>query len=151
MMALPMIDERAVSSLETGIIVRDIEAMLGFYVDLLGFEPYGEVKLDFVHVRGLRLGNTILKLTYFLEPVDGPRIEGFAPGLRYITLRVANITELYRSLTDAGCKPWLVLETATTAQGVQYQHAGVFDPDGNFFEMVQGESYSPPGPGFREA
>ncbi len=150
-MVRPIIDERAVSSLETGIIVRDITAMLHFYVDLLGFEPYGEVRLDFVHVRGLRIGNTILKLTHFFDATDGPRVEGFAPGLRYITLRVTNIADLYASLIDAGFKPWLVLEDVTTARGVGYRHAGVIDPDGNFFEMVQGESYSPPGPRFRDA
>ena len=37
---------------------------------------------------GLRIGNTILKLTHFFDATDGPRVEGFAPGLRYITLRV---------------------------------------------------------------
>jgi catechol 2,3-dioxygenase-like lactoylglutathione lyase family enzyme len=146
----PIIDEGAVSSFETGIIARNIKQMLHFYIDLLGFQPYGEVKLDFVHVRGLKFGNTILKITYFFEPVDGPVVEGFAPGLRYITLRVANITEAYDSHIDAGYTPWLPLETATTAHGVQYQHCGVFDPDGNFLEMVQGESYSPPSPEFRE-
>lgn len=149
-MARPIIDETAVSSFETGIIVRNIEQMLHFYIDLLGFEPYGEVKLDFVHVRGFRFGNTILKLTYFFDPVEGPAVEGFAPGLRYLTLRVTNIKEAYDSLIAAGYKPWLVLETAKTARGVVYQHCGVFDPDGNFVEMVQGESYSPPSPEFRE-
>lgn len=149
-MAKPIIDESAVSSFETGIIVRDIKAMLHFYIDLLGFEPYGEVKLDFVHVRGFRIGNTILKLTYFFDPVEARKVTGFAPGLRYITLRVTNIKEAYESLVDAGHEPWLVLETATTARGVQYQHCGVLDPDGNFVEMVQGESYSPPSPEFRD-
>lgn len=149
-MAKPIIDENAVSSFETGIIVRNLERMMHFYVDLLGFEPYGEVKLDFVHVRGFRFGNTVLKLTYFFEPVDAPKAKGFVPGLRYITLRVTNIEEAYASLIAEGFRPWLVLETATTARGVQYQHCGVFDPDGNMVEMVQGQSYSPPSPEFRQ-
>ncbi|MGV3768436.1 MAG: VOC family protein [Sphingobium phenoxybenzoativorans] len=147
-MAKPVIDETAVSSVETGIIVRNIEAMVRFYIDMLGFEPYGETKLDFVHVRGFRLGNTILKLTYFYEPVDAPQVEGFAPGMRYLTLRVSNIGEAYASLIAAGFEPWLELETATTTRGVVYQHCGVFDPDRNFVELVQGESYSPPSPAF---
>lgn len=147
-MAKPVVDETAISSMETGIVVRDIEAMIRFYRKLLGFEPYGEVKLDFVHVRGFRLGNTILKLTQFFEPAHGPQVEGFAPGMRYMTLRVTNIEAVYDSLIDAGCRPWLVLETATTTAGVSYRHCGVHDPDGNLVELVQGESYSSPSPEF---
>ena len=45
-----------VVAVETGIVVRNVEPMFTFYRNVLGFDPYGEVSLPGIHVRGLRPG-----------------------------------------------------------------------------------------------
>lgn len=149
-MTVAEVDTAAVAAVETGIVVKNVQPMLDFYRNVLGFQPYGEVRLEDVkvHVRGLRLGNSILKLTHFADVADnGPR-NGFTPGLRYITLRVTNIKAIYDSCLAHGCGVVLPWEDCTSSQGVAYQHAIVTDPEGNFVEFVQADPYAPPSEDF---
>jgi catechol 2,3-dioxygenase-like lactoylglutathione lyase family enzyme len=148
-MPTAQVDKTAVAAFETGIVVRNVEPMFAFYRHVLGFEPYGEVSLPGIHVRGLCLGNSILKLTYFSDVAEGVTQSGLPPGLRYITLRVTNIKALYEHCLAHGCGVVLALEECTSIQGVTYQHSVLTDPEGNYVEFVQGMPYAPPSDDFR--
>lgn len=142
-------DPGAVAAIELGIVVRSPERMLGFYRDILGMEPYGEVCFDGIYVRGLRLANSILKLTWFeANTADRVPDEGFPPGLRYLTFRVSDIQSIYDRSLAAGRPVVLELEHTTSQQGVVYKHAIVRDPEGNLVEFVEGNAYAPPGEAF---
>jgi catechol 2,3-dioxygenase-like lactoylglutathione lyase family enzyme len=147
-MPTAQVDTSAVAAFETGIVVRNVEPMMEFYRNVLGFDPYGEVSLPGIHVRGLRLGNAILKLTYFAAAGEAVAHSGFPPGLRYITLRVTNIKPLYDRCLAYGCGVVLALEECTSIQGVTYEHSVLTDPEGNYVEFVQGMPYAPPSDDF---
>src|SRR5271167_4070006 len=131
------IDTNAVAAVETGIVVRDIAKMMDFYRNIIGLEPYGEVKVPQAHVRGFKVGNSILKLTYFPDVVQSGPHSGFPTGLRYMTFRVTNIQPMFQSCVAYGCSVVLPWEEVTSMQGVTYQHAIVRDPEGNYVEFVQ--------------
>lgn len=142
------IDSSAIAAFETGIVVRDVGKMMHFYRNIIGLEPYGEVTLNGIHVRALKIGNSILKLTHFANVVEsGPHV-GFPTGLRYMTFRVTNIEAMYKSCVACGCSVVLALEECTSLQGVTYQHAVVGDPEGNYVEFVQSMPYASPSEDF---
>ena len=119
-----------------GVMVRDIEASLRFYVEALGFEvtdraDMGEVKLAF-----LNIGSCLLELVQ--TPDASPREAG---PVDHIAMEVKDIDALMCRLTDRGVK--FASESASHSPSLLGGVKNVFfaGPDGEkleFFEYVGG-------------
>jgi catechol 2,3-dioxygenase-like lactoylglutathione lyase family enzyme len=123
-------------SIDLGIVVRDIGAALGFYRDVLGFEPAGDGPMPGgAHMHRLMCGTSMIKLLTF-DPVpeasNPPGGMNKASGYRYWTISVSNIEELTEACRAAGAKvkvPVTEIRPGTTIAIVE-------DPDGNWVEFL---------------
>lgn len=126
--------QAAKNALDIGVIVRDIEASLHFYRDLLGLQKVQEVPLWFGTMHRLAFGDSFVKL---VDPKEVPPAGslGLATtlGFRYITFQVGNIDELCADLARAGVE--FAVDKREFMPGVTI--AMVKDPDGNIVEFVQ--------------
>ena len=124
-------------SIDLGIVVRNADACLAFYRDVLGFEhiasgpmPGGST------MHRLMCGTSTIKLVVH-DPVPeatSPR-GGIAKatGYRYWTISVSNIAELVDACTAADVK--VRVPISEIRPGVTI--AIVEDPDGNWVEFLQ--------------
>lgn len=118
--------------LDLGIVTADVEPLLHFYRDLLGFEPLMTLPVEDGELHLLIAGEFMVKLMHIPDAPAGPRGElGSATGLRYFTFWVANLDELLDELRAAG----------TTVAREPFKVAGttaaiVADPDGNLVEFL---------------
>src|SRR3954452_6356405 len=85
-------------SIDLGIVVKDIDAALGFYRDTLGFAPAGDVPMaGGMNMCRLMCGTSMIKLVTFNK---GPKSEVAAGGIRgangyrYWTISVSNLEEI---------------------------------------------------------
>ncbi len=123
-------------SIDLGMVIRNGEAMVAFYRDVLGFteEPQTPFPMGGVMHR-LRCGTSLIKL---VEPSDTPAAQppggaiADATGLRYWTMTVSNLTEIVAECEAAGRK--LMVPITEVRPGVTI--AIVDDPDGNLVEFV---------------
>ncbi len=139
-----VVDAAAACAVEIGIMVRDPEAMLAFYRDVLGFSPHGNIIIPVGHVWGLRLGDAIVKLVYDRTVPERHNPREQATGIRYLTLRIRNVAEVYRRGLAAGHgvrKALSRFEKADGSGGADF--AILYDPDGNWIEIVEGSVWSP--------
>lgn len=124
------------SSIDLGIIVRDIDAALAFYCGVLGLELEEEVALpDGGLMLRLRCGESVLKLVkHALTPTQVSPRGGWttATGLRYFTLSVKNLEEVTLECEDAGYK--VIWKMKYIRPGVTVSM--VEDPDGNWVEFL---------------
>lgn len=132
-----MTAEIAKPGIDMGIIVRDADASLAFYRDLLGLEYDGENPLPVGGVmHRLRCGTSMVKLA---QPNATPGTAATPgdvwahTGYRYLTIWVANLDEVLAECAAAGHPP--VSGPFEPAPGVRI--ALVEDPDGNRVELAQ--------------
>ena len=124
-------------AIDLGIVVRDADASLRFYRDLLGFPVEGEVALPGGGVmHRLLCGGSVIKLVKPGKPpaaeAPGGGLQG-ATGYRYWTLRVTNLDEIGKALEEAGCN--LPIKPMEFRPGVRI--CMVEDPDGNWVEFAE--------------
>jgi catechol 2,3-dioxygenase-like lactoylglutathione lyase family enzyme len=95
-----------VGNLEVGIIVRDLETMTQFYGDGLGLPHVADYTLPFGLMRRFACGDGIVKLVQLDDAptVSNPPggVHGGSTGLRWFTLGVGDIEEVFRRCEAAG-------------------------------------------------
>ena len=135
------------------VTVRDIEASLAFYVELLelpliarGMSDVAELAVIMgqrdVSIRwaDIDVGEAlVLELIEFVQPVGAPVTKSlWDPGATHIGLQVADIDAVHERLREAGVqlvsKPVRLTEQGDW-YGVQVHYA--IDPDGTWIELVQ--------------
>ncbi|HVF08281.1 MAG TPA: VOC family protein [Actinomycetota bacterium] len=135
------------------VTVRDIEASLAFYVELLELPLIARGTSDdaeLAEIMGQRhvsirwadieLGEAlVLELIEFVQPVGVPVMKSlWDPGATHIGLQVADIDAVHERLREAGVqlvsKPVRLTEHGDW-YGVQVHYA--IDPDGTWIELVQ--------------
>ena len=122
------------NAIDLGIVVKDIEASLIFYCDVLGLKKVQEMPLWIGTMHRLAFGDSFIKL---IDPKDVPpaTTEGLASslGFRYLTLQISNMDEV----TDKCKKLDIPFEIEKTELMPGVTIAMVNDPDGNTVEFVQ--------------
>jgi catechol 2,3-dioxygenase-like lactoylglutathione lyase family enzyme len=125
----------AIHNVDVGLVSRS-DALVGFYVDVLGAERLEPRQFPFATVHRLACGPVTLKVMIPADPpADDPRGGSFwdRSGIRYVTLWVDDLDDLVARWTGAG-------GTVTTAPmelrpGVRV--ALLADPDANAVEVMQ--------------
>jgi catechol 2,3-dioxygenase-like lactoylglutathione lyase family enzyme len=123
--------------IDLGIVVRDIDACLPFYRDVLGLKPSGDFAIPGgSHLWQLACGSCMVKLvTHDPTPVaaNPPGGSNGGTGLRYWTMGVDDIDAAVARCESAGAPiPLRVLEIVP---GVRI--AMVEDPEGNVVEFLE--------------
>ena len=124
-------------SIDLGIVVRDADACLAFYRDVLGFEHVGTMPMPGGStMHRLMCGTSMIKLVAHdpvPEAANPPGGINKATGYRYWTMSVSNIAEIVDACTAAGVKvriPITELRPGVTIAMVE-------DPDRNWVEFLQ--------------
>lgn len=124
-------------SIDLGIVTTDVEPMLKFYRDTLGFELEGELELPGgVNMTRLICGTTIVKLVVMAtEPAGRPAPGGLAgaTGYRYWTISCSNLEDMVNKCREAGYQ--IPVPPTEIRPGASI--AMVEDPDGNWVELLQ--------------
>lgn len=124
-------------SIDIGIVVRDAEAALHFYRDVLGFEHVGEMAMPGGgNMQRLMCGTSMVKLVSHGTAPEASNPKGGlnkATGVRYWTISVSNIDEIVKACEEAGNK--IAVPITEIRPGVTI--AMVVDPDGNWVEFLQ--------------
>ncbi|HKI74561.1 MAG TPA: VOC family protein [Pseudomonadales bacterium] len=124
-------------SIDLGIVTKQVEPMVKFYRDTLGFVPDGEMDLPGgSKMTRLKCGTTVVKLV-----VQGrePRAEAppgglaGATGYRYWTVTISNLDEAAKTCADGGYN--LPVPPTEIRPGIRI--AMVEDPDGNWVELLE--------------
>ena len=141
------------------IVVTDLELMVAFYRDVLGFTITKRVTISGPWVDAtVGLHNAIGEVVY-LELPAGPRVEliryvqpaGANPsgldlsntrGLRHLAFRVTDIDSVAATLNRAGVQPLSAVQTVpdsqvTYAGGVRKRLVYFRDPEGNLLELCE--------------
>ena len=137
----------------SGVVVEDMDVVLGFYVGLLGLEVVREVdsiapptgdhtgipgarrKLVFVGVPG---GDHLLELVHYVDPPSPEgHLERYQLGAAHVCFNVEGLEKLHADLSEAGVPfvtPPIFRETPDGGRaGVCY----VKDPEGNWVEFIE--------------
>ena len=123
-------------SIDLGIVVRDAEAALAFYRDVLGFEDLGERPMPGGVMHRLGCGTSVIKLVSLKRPPAAaapPGGIGGGSGYRYWTISVSNMEDVVAACEAAG-RP-IAVPITELAPGVTI--AIVEDPDGNWVELLK--------------
>jgi catechol 2,3-dioxygenase-like lactoylglutathione lyase family enzyme len=126
-------------SIDVGIVVRNGEAMLAFYRDVLGLEHFQTNPMPLGlggTMHRVRCGTSVLKLVELANPPAETNPPGGlrgGTGFRYITFFVADLDALLARCRTAGAE--VPIERTTARPGVDI--AMVIDPDGNWVELGQ--------------
>jgi catechol 2,3-dioxygenase-like lactoylglutathione lyase family enzyme len=123
-------------SVDLGIVVKDADAMVAFYRDVLGLEHVGEMPMPGGStMHRLMCGTSLIKLVSHAKqpPAEAPPggIQG-ATGYRYWTISVSNIEEVVADCEQAGRK--VIVPVTELRPGITI--AIVEDPDGNWVEFL---------------
>jgi catechol 2,3-dioxygenase-like lactoylglutathione lyase family enzyme len=128
--------------METCIVTRDVEPMLTFYRDHLGFAPKGVIDMwDMAQMRihVLAVSQTAtLKLSELATPPAEANPGGGsvgATGLRYVTFWVESIDAALDGIDATGARVLMVHDTGG-AFGTS-RVAMVEDPEGNVVELAE--------------
>ena len=133
-----------------GIVVRDLDAMLGFYRDVLGLDLKADFReagdfidtvqgLSGVNVRMVKLamcdGTLVELLNDTGHPVEAlPQRRLCDPGLTHFAVTVADVAQVHARWVEAG------LETMSAPVTSPDGKARLFfgrDPEGNLLELVE--------------
>jgi len=134
----------AKAGLDVGIVARDIDAMLEFYVETLGLDYVESLAIPWGMMHRLRFEASWLKLVAPTVPVaSGPSGLDAAAGLRYVTFEVIDIDAPWARLMTAGAEVFHDLGPFGR-HGVTM--GMVFDPDGNVVELLRRTSVLLPAP-----
>jgi catechol 2,3-dioxygenase-like lactoylglutathione lyase family enzyme len=137
-----------VPDLEPALKVGDPRRSLHFYVEGLGFEPYGEVALPTRHLWGLRLGTSVLKLIFDAEPAPpGDGLAGSVVGFSHLSVRVPDARAVVQRLRAAGYQA-ADPQPFPPAIGRAGFYGFLEDPDGNRIELLEGSAWDVPGEAF---
>ncbi|MEO1064721.1 MAG: VOC family protein [Actinomycetota bacterium] len=126
-------------SIDLGIVVRDAEAALGFYRDVLGFDHVADTPMPAPFagtMHRLMCGTSLIKLVALDDvPAESaaPGGLGGASGYRYWTISVADIEGLTARCRDAGRE--VPIDCAEIRPGVRISM--IVDPDGNWVELLE--------------
>ena len=123
-------------SIDLGIVVRDAEASLRFYRDILGLEDQGEMPMPGGAMHRLLCGSSLIKLVSLSrQPEAGAAPGGIAgaTGYRYWTISVSNLDEVTARAGEAGHK--IAVSPREIRPGIKISM--IEDPDGNWVELLQ--------------
>jgi len=125
------------SAADIGVYTRDIDAMLAFYCETLGWKKAGEVTFPGGRVQHrIEIGGSLLKLMQFAEgdtPPAAPPGRMAQTGIRYFTLQVQDLESVARELEGKGVT--LVVPPREARPGVWILM--VEDPEGNTIELLE--------------
>ena len=124
------------SAIDLGMVVRNTDACVEFYGDLLGMELEGELDVLGVHMHRFVCGDTIVKLVTLAETPEAANPPGGftgGTGIRYWTITVENLEEISDRCQSAGVPIPMPINEARP--GVRMMV--VEDPDGNWLEFIQ--------------
>ena len=126
-------------SIDLGIVIRDSEASLAFYRDILGLEHVMDMPMPIGGggvMHRMKSGSATLKLVRFDTAPTVSNAPGPIPGsigLRYFTIWISNLDEAMAQIEAAGYA--VSTPIVTVRPGVRV--AIVVDPDGNLVELLQ--------------
>jgi catechol 2,3-dioxygenase-like lactoylglutathione lyase family enzyme len=122
------------NAIDLGIVVKDINASLAFYCEVLGLKKVQEMPLWIGTMHRLAFGDSFIKL---IDPKETPpaTTKGLASslGFRYLTLQIKNIDDICEKCAELGIS--FEIKKTELLPGVTI--AMVNDPDGNTVEFVQ--------------
>ena len=141
------------------IVARDLDAMVAFYRDVMGFVVTKEVVIEGEWIEEVVALRGVVARVVFLELGQGPRIEliqyvspqGLSPdglsvahtrGLRHIAFKVADIDQVYATLRERGVEflgePQVVSSGQVAFAGGVRKHLVYFhDPEGTLLELCE--------------
>lgn len=123
---------------DVGIVVRDAQAMLRFYRDVVELPFAAELAMPGgMTMYRLTCGNTVVKLVAMAktpEAAAAPGGLGGATGIRYFTISVPDLEQVAARCRAAGCR--IPVAPREIRPGVSI--CMVEDPDGNWVEFLQG-------------
>lgn len=128
--------EIAKPGIDLGLVVRDIDACLAFYMNDLGLPKVGETPLAGNRtMHRLMIGDTQLKLQQFHDgaPASGPRGLAAQSGIRYFTIAIRNLPAMVDELKAKGHRFTMPLTEIRPGVSV----AMLEDPDGNTVELLE--------------
>ncbi len=128
----------AKNSIDLGIVVRDAEASLRFYRDVLGLDDQGSLPMPGGTMHRLLCGDSLIKLlSLSTEPEAAAPPGGIAgaSGYRYWTITVSNLDEVARRAAEAGHN--VPLSPREIRPGIRITM--IEDPDGNWVELLEGD------------
>lgn len=141
--------------LQVNLIVNDLEEMLDFYRNVLGFEITVESEIaNEAFCRGAGLPDASIKMAGLQLPESDFRIEMFQfhqtilkpqqeeisnqLGYRHIAFQVEHIEQAYQELVNQGVpfvSPPVLVAEPKYASGTQFCY--LRDPEGNLIELVE--------------
>ena len=126
------------NAIDLGIVIKDSDASLAFYRDLLGFEHVADTPMPGpapATMHRLMCGDSMIKLVSHDETPEASAAPGGpagATGLRYFTMQVSNLADVTDACRAAGVK--VIIDQLEVRPGVSISM--VADPDGNWVEFV---------------
>ena len=137
----------------SGVVVKDLSAMIEFYCDVLGLEVLREVdsiappagdhtgipgarrKLVFV---GLAGDGHQLELVHYLDPVpSGGHLHHHQFGSSHVCFNVADLASIYGDLSGKGIRFVTEPKYRTTPDGARIGIIYALDPEGNYLEFIE--------------
>jgi len=126
------------TAIDLGIVIKDSDASLAFYRDLLGFEHVADTPMS-AGIPGtmhrLMCGDTLVKLVSLADTPEAAAPPGGivgATGIRYFTMQITNLAEVTDACKAAGVN--VIIDQVEVRDGVSISM--VEDPDGNWVEFV---------------
>lgn len=122
---------------EIGLVSNGIDTPIRFYRDLMGFQLAGSIDIPGMgRVTRFQAGDSVIRVLVPAEPAAEPASQGGFQGIvgiRYLALRIANLSELVDRIAAAGFA--VPVPVRSLRPGVRV--ALVEDGDGNTIELME--------------
>ncbi|MBY8821753.1 VOC family protein [Sphingomonas colocasiae] len=122
---------------EIGLVSNGIDRPTRFYRDLMGFPVAGSIEIPNVGtITRFQAGDSIIRVLVPVEPAADPAGQGgfqAVVGIRYLALRIANLSEMVDRIATAGFA--VPVPVRALRPGVRV--ALVEDGDGNTIELME--------------